>query len=352
MAITCLDTLVGLTDKECPCFDTGRPADYNTSDSGYFLTDEEFGFPIKEAVLASSDCGDESIWTIMEDARSQAIRDFEKTDMPTALLEYYKQSRKGYSGILGKADFSGSFLNIKNVSGLQLQPKKVKYGKFVLKSLYLGVDTTGNVTVNITSNDPDFTPISEVVSATGGRFIKHTLSSPVSFDLDSVFVEQLFYNFSFDTTSITPLKNKIWCCSGKPFAENTDLYGFNADTLDDTEKANEGNGYGLALDGYFTCEKLDWICELNEVGGYNLLSVIARCIQFKGAVKLISKILEGDKVNYYTLLDKEGLYKRRSKLSKLYNDYIDFIAQNVPDNFSDCWKCDDRNEFIVSPILT
>ncbi|MCA9368294.1 hypothetical protein KC887_08655 [Candidatus Kaiserbacteria bacterium] len=351
MALDCLDTLVGLTNRECPCFEDDRPEGFNTSDSGYFLTDREFGFPLKEALLASADCGEDGIWAMMEEAMSQAIRDI-KMDLPATMASRYSNRIKGYNGILGKADFSSTHVSIRDIAGIQLQPKKVKYGKFVLTAIYLGVDTTTDITVNITSNDPDWTPLNEVISATGGRFVKHTLSAPVEFSLYSVFVEELFYNFSYSTASATPLNNKIWCCSGIPFKQNANMRGFQTDSLDDTDKAGDGHGYGLALEGHFTCEKLDWICELDELNGYELKDVIARCIQFKGAVKLISMVIESGNVNYYTLLDPEGLYKRRSKLSKMYNDYLEWITQNLPDNFSDCWVCNNKNAIQASSILT
>ena len=66
------ETIIGLSDTECDCFDADKPADFNTSVSVLFITDHirinDFG--------DLSNCGNGSIWDIMNKARKSSINQF------------------------------------------------------------------------------------------------------------------------------------------------------------------------------------------------------------------------------------------------------------------------------------
>jgi hypothetical protein len=112
---------------------------------------------------------------------------------------------------------------------------------------------------------------------------------------------------------------------------------------------NQANGF--VLDGYLTCEELDWICELEELNGYYLLDVVARAIQMRGAAISISALIDTIQVNPCTGYQFESLNTRRAYLNKRYADYVDWIAQNMPSGVTQCFTCKPEQKFHKNKML-
>ena len=69
-------------------------------------------------------------------------------------------------------------------------------------------------------------------------------------------------------------------------------------------------GYGLAFDGYFACNELEWLCDLDALAGYEVKSVIARAMQANGAAIAASEVISSSRVNKYTTWDSETITGR------------------------------------------
>jgi len=118
------------------------------------------------------------------------------------------------------------------------------------------------------------------------------------------------------------------------------VHGYQSDSVDpDDIDTGTNRGYGLALEGYFTCSEVEWLCRLDEIGGYNTQQVVGRAIQHKAAAQVISDILQTNKINRYTLKPKEELWGRRQYLNGEYANAVNFIAQNLPAEAMDCLEC-------------
>lgn len=342
MALTCLDTLVGLTDKDCSCYTTGRPAEYDTSDSGFYLTDAEYGFPVQQAVFENTPCED-SFWDALADARTKAIQSF-KTDLRSALSMMREKTFPSWEGYIGKLKWNRYNPTAQDTIGVQLRPTKRKHGFIQINKIYLGIDTSTDITLTVKSTDPSFSEQSYTISTTADTFTEYTISGGLRLPMYRKGLDHLHYFFEYEVDGTKPMNNELWCCGSQPWMQyvkagsysfaqanisNFDRYGFR------TGKAANG----IALDMQFECDDLDWLCDLTSVNGYDLREVAARCIQFKGAINLIAYVLDSGKVNTYSILEAERLSAKAAHLNEMYQTNIHWIAQNMPAEITGCWGC-------------
>lgn len=352
MALDCLDNLVGLSDRDCECF-PDQPSGWNESESGYFLTDTEGGFPLLDAIFAGANCDEGSVWDVLSKARSNAIRDF-KTDLRAALATGRESEISNWRGLIGKAEKKTAHSNTKTYVGLQLSPRRLKDATFVVKALHLGLNSTKNVDITIASNKSDFADVTVTISAQAGTYVRHELAEPIVLPLYDVALTDLLYSVRYEPDGAYPLQNKLVCCGAIPgWGKHFDVGGFSRDDLErefeyDYNFATSNFAYGLAIEGYFDCAQLDWICDLEELNGYQVLDVVARCLQFKGAMHLIASIRDSGKINKYTLLEPESMWRRYGTLKKNYENYINWLVQNLPANATSCWGCEKDAAIVVN----
>ena len=352
MALDCLTGLVGLANRDCPCVSGGQPSGYNDSESGYYLDDQEYGFPVTNALYASIDCGQSNIWDRLDEARTQGIRDV-KNDLLQSLSQVRESRVINWRGLIGKAEGVGSLVSTNTYAGIQLRPKiRMKDAYFMLKAVHLYVSATKSVTVTVTSNDGTFTPVSESASVTANTWTKYTFSSAVSLPLYSIALTDIRYNIAFQPDGAQVKQNKLWCCGKQPWMNHFDAGSFNLASLPNDQSLIPANNTcpGIALEGYFTCNKLDWICDLEEMNGINMRDLVARLIQVKSAIHLITGVLRSDKVNKYTLLNQEGMYRQRNFLRDYYNNGVLWLSQNLPNGVTSCWGCE-RAAPQITPLI-
>lgn len=338
MSLTCLEGLVGLSDRDCPCFETGRPASYNESDTGYYLTDPEYGFPLQEAVFAGQDCSEGSVWDMLDKARDRATRDFQ-TDLTAALYENRTSAFSVFAGLIGKEESSMARTLDGTYQGLIITPKPVKGGTLTIRRIGLAIDSTEDVTIRIYSTADLTTPIhSALVSATASTLSFQTLISPIELPLYDDSVGTLRYYIVYESPSFAPLNNKLTCCGKRPgWMAYMDVRGYSADNL--TGKTGDSFTNGIILDAHLACSSTAWLCDMDEVEGYDVKSVVGRAIQMKGAVKIISEILKSGNINIYTMSNREAMYADMKRLQRMYENQVTWLSQNVPTSVSDCFRC-------------
>jgi len=352
MSLTCLSGLVGLSNRDCSCVSGGQPSGWNSSVTGYFLDDREYGFPLKDALDANLECGENNIWDLLSEARTQGIRDV-KNDLLQSLHTTRESRIINWRGVIGKTDNVGSYIPGSTYNGIQLRPRiRMKDAYFMVKALWLNINTTGSITVGIASNDGTFTATSESASVTANTWTKHTFSSAISLPLYSIAKPDLRYHIYYQPDGNQGRQNRLWCCTKPVWLQHFEVGAFaltalpGDDVLPTTQEAA-----GIAIEGYFTCNKLDWICDLEEMNGYDMRDLIGRLIQWKSSIHLITSVLRSGKVNKYTLLGQEGLYRQRSHLMKMYEEAILWVSQNLPSGVTGCWGCE-RNAPMINSIMS
>ena len=354
MALDCLDTLVGLTDKDCDCFTTDRPVNYNTSDSGFYLTDPEYGFPTQQAVFENTPCED-GFWDAMTDARTKAIQSF-KTDLRSELSRIREKTFPVWEGYIGKIKWNTYNRNALDTAGVQLRPIRRKHGFIQVNKIFVGLDTSQDITLTVKSTDPSFVEQSYTITATADTFVEHEIVGGLRLPMYRKGLDELHYFFEFERDGAQALNNELWCCGGRQWMQYVKAGGYQFNQSDISRFDRYGlynNQYanGLALDVQFECDDLDWLCDLTSVNGYDLRDVTARCIQFKAAINLIAYVLDSGKVNRYSVLESDRLTAKAGHLNEMYQDNIYWLVQNLPASITGCWGCK-KHEPKVNSIMT
>jgi hypothetical protein len=340
-SLACFDSLIGLSKVAYSCFTDTEPVDFDESDSGYHLTDTDFGLTVIEQCALEG-------WTLLQAAKEQAVMEL-KTDLRAALRERYDGGISPFSGLIGQITSTGTVSVSKDFLGLRIRTRNQKGAKLVLKKLYLGLNLSGTYSISITSNDPLFvspSPVSVVYVA--GSFQAATLTPVIELPLFSRSCndQYLEYYLSFERNGASPLNNKITCCGAKPgWMNHVTVSGFAASDDIASDGNISGIGHGLAIDGYMACEELDWLCEAEELGGYHIKDVLARCVQQRGAAIAISALIDTLQVNPCTGYQLENLNSKRSYLNKRYSENVTWISQNMPSGVTNCFTCKPERMF-------
>jgi len=338
MALDCLNGLVGLSNRDCPCVSGDQPSGWNDSTTGYFLTDTEYGFPLTDAVFANLECGEGSVWEALDNARTEAIRDFQ-SDLLQSMNAMRDQKIPAWNGLIGKTD--GTFIAPNVVTGIQIRPRlRSRDAVFVVTAIHTAIETAGTYSVAIKSNDYEFDEVTETITVPGDRWARHQLATPVRLPFYVLHEESVRYSVELNANGSRVRNNKAACCGrAGAWSHLLDVGGFNVEGVNNELNYCSSTFWGVAVEGYFECAKLDWICNLSELNSLDFLDLVARCIQFKGAAKMISRVLESGRINYWTVLAPEALAAKRTTLQTMYADYVQWLVKNLPDGVSGCWGC-------------
>jgi len=348
MSLACFDTLVGLSKTEYACFDDTAPEGFSSSDSGYHLTDTDYGLTIIEQCSVNG-------WTLLEAARTQAILEI-KSDLRARFRDKYDGAIAPFSGTIAQLTNSGTQSVSKDFLGIRIRTRNQKGAKLILKKIFLGMSAPGTYSVTITSNDPLFqspTAVS-VVIATANTMTPKVLSTPIELPLFSSSCEGLYieYYISFNRNGARPLNNKITCCGNQPkWKQHLEASGFEATDNIATDGQFSSMAFGMALDAYLACEELDWICQADELNGYHIKDVVARALQMRGAAIAISAMIDQFGINPCISSQFENLNSRRGYLNTRSAELIEWIVQNMPHGVTDCFTCKPQDKFHIQKKL-
>lgn len=350
MSLACLDTLVGLSATDNDCWSGDAPDGFDTSDSGYYLTDNDFGITVMTGVSIDG-------WGILQAAREQAIREL-KTDLLAAIRQRFDSALYPFSGWVGKLKHTGTRSVSNDFVGIRIRARRQKGVRLVLTEVRIGLDATGSKDVSVTSNDPLFEqPDDLTVAHTADTFSAETwpdggISLPLWSETNET--DYIEYYVGFDRDGALPLNNKIWCCAAAPEWKNHfDASGFSANSATpETGGSFTSVGNGMAIKAYLTCDNLDWLCELETLNGYYLLDVVARAIQQRAAAIACGTLLETPQISVGSGFNAQVLTDRRNFLNPAYAEKVKWIAENLPSKgVTDCFKCKPSNSFHKSKIL-
>lgn len=366
----CLDNIIGLTQNDCSCYgDTPEGwVDTNASETGFYVTDPEHGFPLLEQLHESIDCGDGTgVFDALVKSRSKAIGLF-RTDLGAATKNLYK-NRLSYDTLIGKLSYSGHANPSGNVVGVRLRPLPYRYAELVITRVYLGINTAANVAVIFKTNadrfvqdDGVFTERTINFSTTANKFTPQTedlSANPIVLPMwqSRQTEEELKYFASYTLpTGAKPVNNTFTCCGkNQKWRKHMALDGFTGDsegidTLDEQISGSNG-AMGLVFEGYVRCKVDSFLCDLETMGEYSVKDVVGRTIQYKAAALLISQVLDSAQLNRFTLQSPEEMKARQMELNSLYADNVSWITHNLPSSAKDCLECKAGQEFKKMPNL-
>lgn len=348
-APACLNGLIGLSADPQDCFTDTEPEGYNESASGYFVVDTDYGVPVAACPVGG--------WGILTSARNAALRDL-ATDLPAALRDHWKAATLPWRGSVGKREGSGLTIPSQSRIGHRYTVRQKRGVYLNLKAAHLALSVTGSYTLTIESTDPDFVPITKTVTVgTAGAFTKTTFEAVVSLPLWADMVEdvdnKLRYFITVNRSAAMPIANTFWCCNNAPnYTQYFYPEGLVASDSDGTNGSISANAQGLALEGYLSCDELGWLCQLDELGGYNVKDVLARTLQFRAGAVAIAALTNTLAVTPCTLYNLEALTARRNWLNTRYRENLQWLAQNVPAGITDCFTCLDSDTIFHAKLIS
>ena len=348
MSLSCFKNLIGLDSVQHECFTDIAPPCFDESESGFMVMDSDFGI---EAVMGN--CTIDG-WTLLEKARKKAIADF-KTDLSSALLSEYNQSIMPWKGLIGQAKATSSGTATSPFNGISMKPFMRQKGvKFVMTGLRIGYNLTQDYPVQVVSSDPDFTSIAQTFAAlTANTWNKAEFDSEVELPFWSDnYPDCLEYFISVERGTAKPLANVFSCCGNNPaWKQYVDARGFGASTADGESANYYATPMGIALEGYLTCEQLDWICELDYLNGYATKQLIGKTLGFRAGAVACALLADERGANLCPLASIEVLQATRNALNKSYAQNIAYIAENLPSGVTDCFSCKPERTLSKSKII-
>lgn len=346
----CLTTVVGLSATECTCFvDGDEPEGYNTSLSGLYLDDPEYGLPLK-IPKNLSDCGDGNMWTVMTSARLAGIQQF-ITDMGANMLAGPKvKTAEPFNGYVGDDEHSLN-LTPSGYFAIRLEPKIYRGVVAKMHSVTLYLNGVNGQTISVAVHDETTlntgSPISTFTVTISGGTGTHTFTTPELFDFQSAENQSrdLYLVINASTyPGIYPRNNKVRCDCGKKQKWDTyfKAYGLTASSLTGLVDADEASyAYGFRINLSVACGN-SWLCQPFDFINDAWARVMAECIALYGMKKLAGIILTNPQPEKYTMVTREEIVYHRDRINTLLGERMPWLAQNMPTNATDCFKCNNK----------
>jgi len=348
MSLDCLNHIIGLSQTDCNCFDTGKPADFNTSTSGYFL-DELEGINLTMADCLD-DCTDGSLWELMESSRTIACNTFQ-SELLAFIQSDANLTRKPFKGLIGERGWTSSLPKLGDYHGIRIKPCVEIKGAYVYISeitSYMNL-TKATIPIEIWNNIDDAPLYSFNIAseANKGKFNNISAEEVILplYDERCVGGEDLEYFILYEPTDFLPLNNKLDCnCKGRKYIwkEYFDVDGaYGDDTTDLDSFTTDAYANGITMRIETGCSLDDLICDnISTVSPTTIQRVMGKTIQMKAGEILIEKILSSGAVNRYTLLENERLWGKRNHYKAEYQSRLEWLSEEIDITANDCLTCD------------
>lgn len=358
----CIFPTVGLASESlCPteCFEGEELSTCYTaqdiwcSTQGYYIKDE---LDIVEALFSVKKCN-EGIFKMFIDCKINAVNDLIR-DLRSEILNQWDHKFSKTKQKLGEQKNLGA-QSTKEWSTLIISPDEIKGGGLYIDQMFFGSTVSRqNIPIFIYKSNDMETPIwanTSGLTSEAGKWTKNNLCDPIylDFSFEEDCDEKNSYVIMWNSNNNPVLKSKIDCgCSGKTkFKQHFTVQGATFNTGDKLNCSN--NAFGLSLNTRFCCDPLLWLCDCEVVEGYEMKNVLAKAFQFKILSKLISKILDSNQIDAFTMLNRENLYGKRNHFEKRYGEYVEWITMNLQEQkITDCLKCKkSKRQILKSSIL-
>jgi hypothetical protein len=365
----CLHNIIGLSETVCDCFDDGKPADYNESESGIFL-DQLDGLDLN-TVNAISDCAQGGLWDIMLKSRENGIKAF-KADVLGLLLTKYKPKRKPFSGVIGSSS-GKNFLSLNtDFAGERIYCANIIGGVMVIKRIGVFMDSDATFDIEVRNELGDSPIETRTVSSQANKLTWNDVPD-IELPMNLETNDNPNYFITYPTAGLKPKDTTNGCgCSQNIYkyywslqrpmfktfqkdrwSEYIMITGITGNDLADVENFDTSEkNYGLFFDVEFKCATSDLIC--NEAINYESNGValaMAYAIRYKAGFLLIDSLLASGNISRYTMMDRERLMQKKNTYNKEYQDRIQWITDQINYQANDCLVCNHFDDIRKVGIL-
>lgn len=361
----CYDYIIGLYNGDCNCL-TGRPADYNDSDSGLYISD--LLEPKVLDGLLNCDQG-ASVWDLMEDARDLAIR-YLIAESNALLLKTNKLKRKPFYGGVGASTYTRDLALVNGTyAGVRMITPPIRSGYLKIKKIGLLLNNTQALTVTV--YDRNGTLLQTLnLNATANVHTINTIT-PITLPLYNEYLDYNDYYFMYQVNGFEPKNNGIYGCAScsknhyswmdweysnkHPWHAWINVGGFTSPTIPDFMNDTTS---GTDLMNGMTFE-VELGCLVNEVfckdaldyGGNTLAQAMAIAIQKLAGALFVDKILLSPNLNRMQMINHEQLSASAVEWRATYAEMINYVTENIDIEANDCFECRDIIEMIKGGIF-
>jgi len=369
--MACYDNIIGLARQDCPCFEVDPPEGYNTSNSGIYLADLK---PL-DTLTGYGECGEDSIWAIMQNAVDEAVKMF-KADTNAVLLQHFKERRTKFKGTIGERTSRETFTTSKTYAGLRLDCNPMRGGTMKITAIGTCFSAAGTVQFTLYNSVNEQVWQDDLTVANG--FHLNTLATPIEVPLYIPFDDKHEYFLTYEHNPANPArKNGINTCGcggfhpyfncGSPMWGNTFTGerawanwlmagGWEGDTLTDFDEAdNVLNTYlnGITLQVELGCDTAALLCNGEMNFNTDALALTkAYAIRYKAASLLAAKILGSDKLIRANVVNRETWMKSAAEWEAQYEKAVLYIGENAETDGNDCLICKDPHGLEVKTNIT
>jgi hypothetical protein len=348
----CLTTVVGLSANDCPCFEADRPDDYNTSLSGYYLDDPEYGFPLK-IPQSIRDCEGNPMWDILERAREAGITQFLTDFGANILASKYKQKMEPFNDWVGRKSWNMNLAapNLSTFVGWKINPHVFKGTIGKVYKLELAITGRDGDTIEIGFYDEagllSGIPVAAVdMDIDNGKGVVTLEEAYIHDFMDSYGGKNKMW-ILYEPGSGFPKNNTIKCvtCPGKrdPWYDYMSIQGVKGSTTEAIYDIDtyQSWAFGLRIAMSMSCGN-SWLCQQWDYDNDNWARVKAESITLYGIKKLAGIILNDPNPNMFTMLSREEIGLHRNRIDKLLSERMPWLSDNIPMDSTDCFTCNKR----------
>lgn len=356
-----LAKIIGLSNTDCPCSQEGKPVDYAPGLSGYNITDQKDGIPVK-FLGAIADCEGGGLWDILEQSRVEGVKKF-ITDLNTAFGLTYAPIIPNFKGFIGKVDNATAITSTKRRAVLRVRgchmPAVLKFS-----GLHMYSSVTGSTDFQIYNWRDLADPIFEgEVDTVAGKWTYTKMDAPELIDLyDLAFEESEVYYLTWELQEGDyARKNRVGCCLQNEAKNRWRSYvTFSAFMVDDlsqmeTTAAQPWNevGLGAALEVEIGCHFGGFLTDMS----FDMFSdtgfpwQVAVTLKHASVLCAADAFIKTQNINHYTIHSREVVYGIRAHAEKEYVAGMGYIVQNMPVEALQCYKCRDERLAVRSIMV-
>lgn len=372
----CLRYVVGITESECPCYDEvvevgeGEDAtpevDTGLSHSGYFIDDRDDGISLVFPQNAK-DCGDENLFTVIDQLREEANRDF-ITDFGAHLHQFARMRHVEVIATVSKfARRSNrplpSSTSISDNVGVKIYPLNIRGGTFTINRIQVITDgnlVDSNLIIRHSVDDFASAVHSIQFSASADVLTDIVLTAPITLPITDAYGRTIEYTVSYDRQGAMPYNTQIRCgtCGHKKrnmwqnYAEIEGIHFANPDEIGELENSLN-RSHGLLIDTRWQCNSMTWVCPAHTEAWQSVpyFRVIAKVLQLMAVNKVIGYLVNSPKITRYTTVKSDYLQGKRNHNRKEIHQRFAWLSQNLPPDLTDCFACAQSRVMMKAEIL-
>jgi hypothetical protein len=368
--MACYDNIIGLSRLDCPCIEDAAPTGYDTSQSGLYIAD----YPPFLEMDGYNECGQGSVWDVLDRAREQAIAAF-TADTNAALMTVFQSRRDRFKGQIGDATGREALSTSSTYAGARIACNPVRGGTLKITAIGTLFSAAGTITAKII-NSRNQQVGSDIPLTVANGFHLNTISTPIELptyiDYDSK--HEYFLVYTHNPANPAKLNTVSGCCGfyprfdmaapmwkgqysgSKAWANWVMAGGWTGNSLTDFDLCGASTGTqlnGLSLQVELGCDVGLLLCNgsLDFSTDPQALS-IAYAILWKSLSNAASLLLGSTKLTRTATANREYLKEARADWDRKYETNLNYIVQQATISSNDCLACKDEIGMQVATVMT